>query len=144
MTTHTPIEANHVYVAERIDCAWPHILPGLQALQRLAPCDWDIEYIRELLDEEEAMLVLDLQDPTGFAVVELKPYKYEPRELELFVHLAYHQGGEAVERFMDKFDELAHEGGAKHVRFHSPRPGMFKLVQPHGYRWQSAEYVKEL
>lgn len=138
------IESEHVFIPQRIEPAWDSILPGLQEMQQREPCDWDIDYIRDMLDEGEAMLVLDPQDPTAFAVVELKPYKYEPDELELFVHLVYHQGGEAIERFHERMESLAREGCAKYMRFHSARPGMLRLVQPHGYHWQSAEYVKEL
>jgi hypothetical protein len=137
-------ESRYVFIAERIEAAWPHILPGLEEMQRQARCDWDIDYIHDMLADGEAMLVLDLEEPNGFAVVELKPHNYKPSELELFVHLAYCHSGDAIERFEEKFVEIAREGGAKYMRFHSSRPGMLKLMQPYGYRWQSAEYVKEL
>lgn len=140
----TQIDSEHIVIPQRIDSAWNSILPGLQAMQEREPCDWDIDYIRDMLDDGEAMLVVDPHDATAFAVVELKPYKYEPDELELFVHLVYHRGGNAIERFHERMESLAREGCAKYMRFHSARPGMLKLVQPHGYHWQSAEFVKEL
>lgn len=140
----TQIDSEHIVIPQRIDSAWNSILPGLQAMQEREPCDWDIDYIRDMLDDGEAMLVIDPHDATAFAVVELKPYKYEPDELELFIHLVYHQGGNAIERFHERMESLAREGCAKYMRFHSARPGMLKLVQPHGYHWQSAEFVKEL
>src|SRR4051794_19153965 len=107
---------------------WDQLLPGLQALHAQGAQDWDIEGVRDLLDNEQAILLLDAADPSAFAVVQLDVHPYCAQEMELFVLLVWHQGGRAMARFSPVFDTLARTAGAQHIRFFSRRVGMLKAA----------------
>lgn len=125
--------------------AWPCILPGLQALHALCDtADWDIPSIRKMLDEDRAFLLTDEADPSAFGVFMLDTYPYDTAAKELFVYLVWHQGGDAIERFQPHMEQVARAGGAKHIRFYSPRRGMLRAALRAGYAPRAVEYIKEL
>lgn len=143
--TAPPIDAPaRCYVADHQE-VWQSILPGLHALyEQEDGQDWDIEGIRKLLDSGRGLLVVDADAPTGFAVVQLDTAPHDPKAIELFVYLAFHQGGDAIARFQPHLEYMARSAKAKYMRFYSRRFGMLKLATKVGYRARSVEYVKEL
>lgn len=124
---------------------WPQILPGLQALAAMfEDQDWDIDGIRRMLDEDQAVLLVDDADPTGFAVVRFDDYPYRKGERELFVYLVWHQGGNAILRFQPHLEMFAQLGGAQFMRFYSRRPAFLRVATRAGYELRGIEYAKEL
>lgn len=124
---------------------WADILPGLEALAAMySDNDWSIAGVREMLDDQQAFLLVDVDDPTAFAVVRFGPYPYNETDVELFVYLVWHQGGNAVERFAPHLEVFATLGEAQHIRFYSRRPAWIRVAQRIGYRLRGIEYVKEL
>jgi hypothetical protein len=125
--------------------AWLRVLPGLQALHAAhEDQDWSVDGVRRLLDAGEALLIVDDDDESGFAVVMLRESRYYRDELEIFVYLMWHQGGKAAKRFCQRFDQIARATGARQIRFYSRRRGMARLTTPEGYRPRAIEYVKEV
>ena len=125
--------------------AWPQILPGLEKLAAQHPDnDWTIDGVREMLDDLDTFLLVDNDDPTGFAVVRFRPYPYNGEDIELFVYVAWHEGGDAIARFQPHFEEFARLGGAQYMRFYSRRPAWLRVAQRIGYQLRGIEYVKEL
>lgn len=124
---------------------WPDILPGLEKLASMyADSDWTIDGVRQMLDEDRAVLLVDRADPSAFAIVRFGEYPYREDELELFVYLVWHQGGEAIARFQPHLEMFAFHGGAQHMRFHSRRPAFLRVAERAGYQMHSVEYVKEI
>src|SRR5262245_53562841 len=103
MTTLTPTDG---YIGD-VREAWNRILPGLKKLCALPALDGTIQQVRVELESDEWLLLLDAREPTAFAVACLRAYHYNPKELELFVKLAWHPGGDAFERFDDYLQSLA-------------------------------------
>lgn len=135
-TTATPSQINEV---------WARLLPGLYELHRTSPSqDWTIEDVREMLDDDMASLILADEEPGSFAIVHVQPSPLKPSELELFIFLAWHPGGEGIPRFQPQFDEMARKVNAKFIRFRSGRAGMLRLAPLFGYHARSVEYVKEI
>jgi hypothetical protein len=125
--------------------AWADVLPGLWALHDThGDQDWSVGGVRQMLDEGEALLMVDDDDASGFAVLIIQNSPYHPGELELFILLMWHQGGKAVGRFCGRWVEMAHATGAKHIRFYSRRRGMGRLMAPEGFVPRAIEYVKEV
>jgi hypothetical protein len=125
--------------------AWPRILPGLEKLHaQYVEQDWDIEGIRLMLDEERALLLTDDNEPGAFAVVRFDEYAYNPEEMELYVFLLWHKGGDVIERYQPHLDFFALRGGAKYLRFYSRRPAFLRVAKRAGYQPRGIEYVKEL
>jgi hypothetical protein len=124
---------------------WPRILPGLETLHALsATQDWDIASIRQLLDEGRAFLLTDEADDRAFAVCRVDVFPYDTDDLELFVYLVWHQGGDAIARFQPHIEQVARTAGANHIRFYSPRRGMLRAAMRVGYVARAVEYIKEL
>ena len=124
---------------------WPQILPGLQALAAMfEDQDWDIDGVRQMLDEDQAVLLVDDADPTGFAIVRLRDYPYRQGETELFVFLVWHQGGDAILRFQPHLEMFAQLSGARFMRFYSRRPAFLRVATRAGYELRGIEYAKEL
>lgn len=148
-TTQTPTQTDppmvdHYYVANHRE-AWASVLPGLKKLQAMyADPDWSIDGIQEMLEDERVFLLVDRVDPSAFAIVRFAPYPYSDSDIELFVYLVWHQGGDAIERFQPHLETFAHFGGAKRMRFWSRRRAFLRVAQQHGYSMHSVEYVKEL
>lgn len=141
--TEPPMVA-HYYPANHRE-AWNGILPGLKKLQAMyADPDWSIEGIREMLDDERAFLLVDRVDPSAFAIVRFASYPYSANDVELFVYLVWHKGGDAIERFQPQLETFARFGGANHMRFFSRRRAFLRVAQQHGYSMHGVEYVKEL
>jgi hypothetical protein len=125
--------------------AWATILPGLEKLAGMYPDnDWTIEGVRRMLDEDEAVLLVDQSDPSAFAIVKFREYPYSDGETELFVYLVWHQGGEAIARFQSHLEMFAHHGGARYMRFYSRRRAFLRVAERAGYCPHSVEYVKEI
>jgi hypothetical protein len=136
--------AQHYYVASYRE-AWGSILPGLKKLQAMyADPDWSLDGIQEMLDDEDVFLLVDRVDPSAFAIVRFAPYPYSAEDVELFVYLVWHQGGDAIGRFQPHLETFARLGGAKHMRFWSRRRAFLRVAKQHGYSMRSIEYVKEL
>ena len=145
-TTQTPPQTDdpRCHVTRHED-AWQRVLPGLQALHAMyEDQDWSVDGVRRLLDEGEALLIVDDEDATGFAVVLLRESRYYPGDMEIFVFLMWHQGGKAIRRFCQRFDQIARATGARQIRFYSRRRGMTRLMTPEGFRPRAIEYVKEV
>lgn len=106
--------------------------------------DWSIDGLRAMLDEDLAMLLMDENDPCGFAVVYFDVAKYDRKEKELVIYMVWHQGGAAIERFQPHLEMFAANYGAKYIRFSSPRRGFLRVAQREGYKPRAIEYVKEL
>ena len=124
---------------------WPRILPALEKLAAMRLTDdWTPQGLRDMLDEEMLMLLVDESDPAGFALVFFDVAKYDRKEKELYIYLVWHQGGHAIDRFQPHLELFAMRNGAKHIRFHSPRRGLMRVGMSHGYQARSIEYVKEL
>lgn len=143
--TQPQTEHPHCYVVEDYRDAWGAMLPGMLALHASNPLqDWSVESIREMLDADLAAVLLDAQEPSAFAIVQLDDSPYHPGERELFIHLAWHPGGNALTRFQADLELMARRCEAKSIRFYSCRRGMPRLVTPSGYHSRSVEFVKEL
>jgi hypothetical protein len=131
---------------------WDRVLPGMIRLYNQDPIqDWTIDDVRSQLDRGRALLVIDDTEPSAFAVICLdeSPYKSvaqpsAPKELELFLELACHPGGNAFVRFQPRLEDIARCAGAKCIRFYSRRPGMARLAATVGYVPRSVEFVKEV
>jgi hypothetical protein len=124
---------------------WGQVLPGIESLFAMHPDqDWSIAGLREMLDEDRAFLLVDDADPTAFVIVRFSAYPYSADDIELFVLLAWHQGGDAIDRFQPHLEMFARSGNAKHMRFYSRRPAFLRVAQRHGYQMRGIEYVKEI
>ena len=146
-TTPTPplTERQSLAIATDHREAWASILPGLQALHESSETqDWTIDGIRALLDQDLAILVVDASMPSAFAIVVIDESPYHPERSELFVHLAWHPGGDALPRFQPQLEFMARRIGASSMRFYSGRRGMLRLATRCGYAPRSVEYLKEL
>jgi len=138
------IAAVRYHIADHRE-VWSRILPGLEEMHALHPeQNWDIDGVREMLDDDTALLLVEDEETSSFAVVRFDDYPYKPDEKELFVYLVWHQGGDAITRYQPHFEAFARLAGARHIRFHSQRRAFMRLAQRFGYRPQSVEYVKEL
>lgn len=147
-TIPTPPQTNapaRCHVADHVR-VWPDILPGLHALHEQDDAqDWDIDTVRKTLDDGRMLLVVDNDDPRAFVVIRIDIAPCDTTALELFVYLAWHQGGcAAIERFQPHLEAMARRAGATYMRFFSRRRGMLKLAPKAGYHARSVEYVKEL
>lgn len=124
---------------------WARVLPGLEELHQMhREQDWDVAGIRQMLDEDTALLLVDEADNSNFAVVRFDDYPYIPGDKELYIFLVWHQGGDAITRFQPHLEDFARLGGARHMRFYSQRRAFLRVAQSFGYRPRSVEYVKEL
>jgi len=124
---------------------WANIVPGLEDLLAQHPDnDWSVDSVRKSLDEDISILMVDVGDPSAFAVVRFGDYPYREGETEMFVHIIYHQGGNAFARWHPHFEMFARHGGARHMRFYSRRPAFIRIAQRIGYQTRALEYVKEL
>ena len=124
---------------------WPRLLPALEKLAAMhLSDDWSIDVLRGMLDEDLAMVLMDENDPCGFAVVYFDAAKYDRREKELVIYMVWHKGGDAIERFQPHLERFATNNGAKYIRFSSPRRGFLRVAQREGYKPSAIEYVKEL
>ena len=124
---------------------WADILPGLEELSAMyADQDWDIEGVRQMLDEQRAVLLVDSADPSAFAIVRFDAYPYREGETELFVYLVWHQGGDAFLRFQPHLEMFARLGEARYMRFYSRRAAFLRVATRAGYELRGIEYAKEL
>ena len=124
---------------------WERVLPGLEEMHAIhRQQDWDIAGIRQMLDEDTALLLVDEADASNFAVVRFDDYPYVPGDKELYIFLVWHQGGDAITRFQPHLEVFARLGGARHIRFYSQRRAFLRVAQSFGYQPRSIEYVKEL
>ena len=131
---------------------WDRVLPGMLGLYNQdAIQDWTVDDVRLQLDAGRALMVIDEADPAAFAVISLgeSPYRSverprPPAELELFVQLARHPGGNAFAHFQPRLDDIARCAGATCIRFYSRRPGMARLAAKVGYAPRSIEFVREV
>ena len=124
---------------------WPDIAPGLEELHAAhAEQDWSPLSVRQMLDDDMAVLLVDDDDPTAFAVVFFGPYPYNIDHTELNVFLVWHKGGNAIEKFQPHLEVFARLGGAKYMRFYSRRAAFLRVAQRAGYELRGIEYVKEL
>lgn len=136
--------AERFYLPDHRD-VWTDIVPGLEdLLAQRSDNDWSVDSIRRMLDDDLAILMVDVADPTGFAVVRFGEHPYRPDETEMFVHIIYHQGGDAFARWHAHFEIFARHGGARYMRFYSLRPAFVRIAQRIGYTPRAVEYVKEL
>lgn len=145
--TATPINpafAAGYHIADH--CAvWSDIAPGLDALHEMHPDqDWSPIDVRRMLDEDLAVLLVDDDDPTAFAIVYFGKYPYIEDRTELNVFLVWHKGGDAIERFQPHLEVFAQLGGAQHMRFYSRRAAFIRVAQRAGYELHGLEFVKEL
>lgn len=120
---------------------WVNVLPGLRALREQDDAEWSIEGIEEMLSNGEAFLLVDEDDATAFAIVNVTTYR---DALTLLIYAMWHQSGDAVLRFHLHLEHMARAAGFKYVRFYSQRPGMARLVSRFGYRTRTTEFLKEL
>jgi len=124
---------------------WPNILPGLEALHAMHPeQDWDIAGVRKLLDNDLAVLLVDAADPAAFFIVRFDQSPYHDGEIELFIYLAWNQGGDAQARLHPHLEMFARMGGARHIRFYSRRQAFLRVAPRLGYELRGIEYAKEL
>jgi hypothetical protein len=144
-TTPTPPQTDRPLVADDYRTVWATILPGLRALHASSELqDWSIDSVREMLEAELAVLLLDMEAAGAFAIVSIQPSPYREGDSELFIHLAWHQGADALERFQPHLEVMARRCGASQIRFYSGRAGMLPLAGRYGYSARSVEYLKEL
>ena len=124
---------------------WAAVVPGLEEMEKMnSQRDWSIKTIRDMLDDGTALLLVDDDDPSAFAVVRFDSYPYSIGDTELYVFLVWHQGGDAIEKFEPHFQAFARIGGAKYIRFFSRRPAWLRVAPRVGYHVGGVEYVKEL
>ena len=148
-TTPTPQQIEHALacryrIADHRE-AWSRILPGLEELHRQhAEQNWTIDGVRDMLDEDLALMLTDDNDPSAFAIVRFDNYAYSDDEKELYVFLLWHQGGDVIERYQPHLEFFALRGGAKFIRFFSQRPAFLRVAKRAGYQPHGIEYVKEL
>lgn len=124
---------------------WEHVLPGLTECYNAHELrNWDIEGVRDLLDDGSYMLIVDSADPRDFAIVRLNESPYHDDDMEMFVLLAYHKHNEFKTEFGPQLEIIARVAGAKHIRFYSRRRGMLRHAMSAGFTPLAIEYVKEL
>lgn len=132
------------YVSNHED-VWLQVLPMMQEMHAMhEDQDWSIAGIKQSLDDGESLLLLDPDQEDAFAVVRVDDYPYKAGELELYITLVYHKGGDAIRRFQHHFESLARAAGANYLRFGTRRPGMFRLATAVGYVPRTLEFTKEL
>jgi len=124
---------------------WADILPGLEQLASMySDKDWSIDGVRHMLDKDRAALLVDREDASAFAIVRFDDYPYIEGDIELFVYLVWHKGGDAIARFQPHLEIYAQLGGAKYMRFYTRRRGFIRVAQRAGYLPHNIEYVKEI
>lgn len=136
--------ANRCHVANHVE-VWDRVLPSMQAMHAMyAEQDWSVDTVRRMLDEGDALLVVDDDDDDAFAIVRVDLHPYDTDQTELYVYLVWHRGGDAIRRFQNHFETMARAAGARYVRFQSRRRGMFRLALKVGFLPRTVEFVKEL
>ena len=124
---------------------WADILPGLEELASMyCDQDWSIDSVRLMLDENRAVLLVDRDEPSAFAIARFDDYPYIAGDTELFVYLVWHEGGDAIARFQPHLEMFAHFGGAQHMRFYTRRPAFLRVAERAGYQLRGIEFVKEI
>src|SRR5262245_7400532 len=86
---------------------WDAIVPGREELWGTGQRDWDVPGIRAWLESEQALLVVDDEDPANFMIVRVDEAFHNPRQMEWFIYLAFSKSGDAAARLLPGLEEIA-------------------------------------
>lgn len=128
---------------ENIRTYWPVIRPGLEYIQSECSTEWMPEDIFAACIAGAAELWVDPAHNDGFLILQERPLSFEHGK-SLLVWVAYLNSGGGVPAYLPLIEEIARRRGCVKVEFWSPRIGMGRLTEKHGYAIENVIFSKRI
>lgn len=129
-----PADRNSLHsllVPSSVERDWDWVAPLLEEIHSICDPDWEVEHVFTALTNEEAHIWTSWDG--GFAITQplIEPFKLDPYLLIWICHVGDHPYSEEDFGLITQFGR---DNGCKWVELWSPRAGMPRHMEGHGFK----------